>query len=139
LGSWLEERDINGGEFGLGVCPVFGCIEASVDWHDEDGFGVNFRGGVGVAVAMPGVGANLISDHSSGWTEYNSLFGSTPVPGGEGAWVFDEKIQEGEVQWTGATANSSPGPVEASDAGGSRASRYSWGGGYVHTWEWGSD
>ena len=108
------------------MCPTFGCLGLSLDWTATDGLNWNFDGGVGLAVAFPGVNVRPIAEHRSGWSESTSLFGSAPLPGAQASYVFEDERNEGGWQWGGI---SSQYPRERG---------YGWGGGFVHMWHWGS-
>jgi RHS repeat-associated protein len=138
VGRALDDHDFNGVSVGVGVCPVFGCVAVSIDWTDTHGFGFNFDGGVGVAVAYPGWNVGPVSGHSEGWSESNRIFGSAPFPGASGAWVFDEELCDGHFEWGGVSSEYGPETEAGEVIGVSRSSGYGWGGGYVHNWHWGS-
>jgi RHS repeat-associated protein len=125
-GAWKwADKNWNGFDVGVGVCPVFGCIGLSVNYSDK-GLNWGFESGVGLAVSYPGLNFRPVGEHKSGWSESTQLFGSAPVPGAQASYTFGDATNKSGWDWI-VSAGQYP-----------RSKGYGWGGGFVHMWKWGS-
>ncbi len=71
-----------GTQAGVGVCPVFGCIGLSANYHPASGWNWSFDGGPGLAVSAPGFGIGPKTEpHQAGWTSKHKIFGATGISG----------------------------------------------------------
>jgi len=103
----------------VGVCPVFGCVQASFQ-----GGHFSVGGGVGLAVAYPEATVAYTRSRSRRGTSLNDLlFANAPFPG---------RFKKFSLAWASATTCGDGGGPDRADVG-SGASP-GWGGGYVHTW-----